>query len=387
MGSASGRSPVRTVAAHAVRLWATARGVEPRRDANDPSRRVLLVAHDALMARYLRRLPALLDAPSVSFWMTSPWIHVDAAAARALADASGLPFVGLHQAIARPWDLTVFADHNAAHLFPRAVPKLRINHGLSGGKTVRGQPYDCGPRWTLRRDGGPLYDRIAVSGRWALEAMLALNPALRGTIEIVGDLDADHVDTLAADPTGPRRALGLEPDASVLLAISTWGPGSVLERWGPALERALSCLPPPWRPVLAIHPKAWSTARALGLDRGVVRVLHPDEDWRPWVAVASAGLADHSSLSLQLVRLGRPVVYAPPAERLVPGTVLSAAVDASVRIDRPECLAAALARSAGAVVPAALAAAISDRRGESAEAHRALLRTLLGLDAPESVPG
>jgi hypothetical protein len=279
-----------------------------RRTSQQGDRRVvLLVAHNDLMFGYLNDLRGLFAHDTrITFTVGTPMVDREADRCRELAGKHGLSFVDRRSSIARWWDLAVFADHRAAHRFPPMVPKLRIQHALSGGKKIRGRQYRYDPerlRYVNRR---PLYNVIFDASQRRKEETEAELPWLEGSIRVVGDLRVDAMLSMRVQRDAIRAQLGIAPGECLVLLCSTWGPEGLLVRHGLWLADEARKLEREglYRFAWSAHPLTWSSGTAAGVDwpttlRGFrdegFLVVEPNADVIPMLIACDQMLADHTS--------------------------------------------------------------------------------------------
>lgn len=232
-----------------------------------------------------------------------------------------IPLISLPQALCTPWDLIIFADHNNTRWFHPDIPKINYGHGLTSGKT-----HGPGGSWhfgqnALDNHGRPLYHVMFVESAHFRNIALGENPALDGTLAVVGSLTADRLLALDQQRNDVQRKLGIGLKKPVFVIFSTWGPGSLLQRFGLAVLNQLPDLAQQYQIFLIIHPlndqdefpdKLAILERLEEYKRGGLALrVEPDESWVPYLAAADIVLTDHTSLSLYYALLERPLFFVP----------------------------------------------------------------------------
>ena len=232
-----------------------------------------------------------------------------------------IPLISLPQALCTPWDIIVFADHNNTRWFHPDIPKISYGHGLTSGKT-----HGPGGSWhfgqnALDNHGHPLYDIMFIESTHFKNITLGENPALEGTLAVVGSLMADKLLALDQQRNDIRKKLGIGSKKPVFVIFSTWGPSSLLHRFGLAVLDQLPDLAQQYHIFLIIHPlnDQDDFPNKLALlerlkeykDSGLAIRIEPDESWVPYLITADIVLTDHTSLSLYYTLLERPLFFVP----------------------------------------------------------------------------
>ena len=363
----------------------------------DVQRRVLLVAHTPLSARYVNsHYEVMRGDPRLAFAATQAPDDFGAGVGQVMR-GMGVPILPLERAATMEWDMSLCGTHYLPDVITRVKKSVLIQHGLGGGKVVNGEDYSYGPRLALRSDGRPRYDLMLEASEATRRRAVAGCPELEGVIRVVGDMACDHL--LAHGDPGMREAcrreLGIEPEQTAVLAISSFGPDGLLGRYGRELVPRLLALPEAYKPLITAHPHIWARpdrtpgavelltdARAQGMP-----VCQPGEDWVRYLAAADGAIIDHSSMSLYYSLMARPTIAVPVQGHLInPGAPVDMLRRASPVLASPGDLDPEFID--GVVEgfdPATFAerrATITSHPGEAIDRTRAVLYEGLGLSPP-----
>ena len=270
------------------------------------------------------------------------------------AEDLGLAFLPSNRARLCWWDLIVFADHWWQTPFPSKVPKLFTQHGIPNNKIIKGVEYAYG-RAVLHNKSR--YNTIFAPSLLNRDRAVELQPCLRDHIAVVGDLRVDAVLELAKQHRQIRKRLGFSENDKVVLFMSTWGPMSLMERFGPALfEEARHLMDRGiYKFIIGSHPNLWQQQWAVERPWGdFLRaqrahgflVMEPDESWEPYVAACDLAVSDHTSLSLYYTMLGKPIVFVPSVTKdLAEGSVQIKLINISSSLESPQQLEKTLQRT------------------------------------------
>lgn len=294
-----------------------------RRRANKPVKRVLLPAAHVMALAYLDRFQqTLADDPRLRFTVTSysrlPHTHRQI---KRWSRERGLRYVPYQLSRVMRWDLIAIAEHHGAKAFNPSVPKVLINHSISGGKLEKnGLPYRYGRHHTHFPDGQSVYSKIFEASKEVYTQTVAQRPELGPIIAVVGDLCADELLALRSQREAIRRKLGFSDDQTVVLIQSTWGPTSLMETVGKALIEQAAALQNDsrYRFILSTHPHHWDGTGSVDTSYGRYlsqqaqrgfHVIRPQDDWRPYMAASDMAITDHTSLSVTYALLGNPMLF------------------------------------------------------------------------------
>lgn len=306
-------------------LWAVQR--PPRNPQR--GRRVLLCAETEMMASYANAAAQLVaDEPLVETYFTqAPSAGMSSEALRPLAEQLGHRYVPYWKARMQWWDLIVFPEYRAADRFHPDAPKVLVNHFLGGGKMINGKEYRF--ERELVHMGRPMFRKIFDASYASRERAIAADPKLAEQIVVVGDLRSDEMFKLVDRREEIRRELGFQPDDTVVLVQSTWGPQSIMERWGPELlDEALKIQDgTEFRFIASTHPLHWSGRRVaehpwgehlLSLQPRGLRVVRPEDDWGVSMVASDMVISDNTSLAATYCQLGKPLMFIDGLEDFVP---------------------------------------------------------------------
>lgn len=355
--------------------------------------RVVLVAQTPMMALVAGEVwEVIREDLQFRGWLAMPPAHQ--AFARSFSKAQGLEIYPHYARVRwKWWDLALLPDHVTP--FPRSVKTVQIPHGLArSSKIVAGHDYSYGTRRVLRDDGAPAYSLILEQSETVRDDVLQRLPQLWGHVIAVGDLRADRVLRSARLERNVRRSLGFSPTDRIVIIASTFGPDSLMERWGMAMidEARYLANDRGFRIVLVVHPNLWesNTGKRTGWDRyfesirsDQVTVLSPVDDFAPFLGIADIAVSDHTSISLGVALAGKPVVFIPlPAGTIAPDSPVAELMSVSKQLSDPSNLRATLEASlATRTDPRAelVARRYISHLGEASTRTRQALYELLGL--------
>ncbi len=281
------------------------------------------------------------------------------------------------------WDLIALAEHHGATAYNPSTPKLSINHSISGGKLEKnGLPYRYGQQRMYYPNGQLVYTRIFEASKEVCDQTVTQQPDLRPIIAIVGDLQADELLALQSQREKIRRGLGFAEGDTVVLIQSTWGPTSLLETVGKDLIEQAATLQnnSRYRFILSTHPHHWDGTGSVDTSYGRYlsqqtqrgfHVIHPQDDWGPYMIASDIAITDHTSLSVTYALLGKPMLcVANDAAGVLKSMPVGQLMDFLPRLQSPDHLAQQI-ETAVKQFPkerlAALAKQINAHPGEAAQ--------------------
>ena len=232
-----------------------------------------------------------------------------------------ITLISLIPALCLPWGLIVFADHNNVVWFHPDIPKIYYSHGLEAGKSYgRGGNYAYGQN-SLSKGGDLVYDLMFVDNSYNRDIFLRDNPALEGKLAVIGNLMADKLVELNQKREVIRRDLSIQEDDQILVVFSTWGPHSLIQRFGKVVLDELPKITHRYKIYIFVHPLNDGAAfvdRSIIFElledykrRGIAERVDPKKRSLPYLVAADIVLTDHSSLSLYYALLGRPFLFVP----------------------------------------------------------------------------
>lgn len=297
------------------------------------AKRVLVCAHNAMLASYLGPLCELIrDDKRIELRFTGPPYHGHSdRSTRELANQLSLPFTGYAMARTRLWDLILFADNASAEAFHPDIPKIQIYHSLGSGKIIGGENYRYGRR-AFREDGRPVFTKMLEASDEIRQLAIAARPALADVIVTVGDLNADAMLSLQSHRDEIRESLGFNRSDKVVLIQSTWGDASLMESVGAALiaEAHKLARRGAYRFILSTHPNHWHGTYAeqhpwgefiRSKERDGFLVIKPGQRFEEYHVAADVAITDHTGLSLNFALLHKPMVFVPiSADTVMPNS-------------------------------------------------------------------
>ena len=218
------------------------------------------------------------------------------------------------------WDLCIVADHCYQDEFiANNTPKLFIYHGMGSIKKVNGENYKYGDSFVLNRYGRLKYDAMFEAGEFQKAYASKVAPKLKNVLSAAGDLEVDSFLEMCSRKEDIRDELGYDRNQKILLVQSTWSGNSIEQRLGTELfslcEKLADSLD--LRIIFSSHPAHWGGKKDLE-DRSEyylsheserVRILRPDEDRHPLMAIADVCLSDITTLSTIYAFSKRPLVF------------------------------------------------------------------------------
>ncbi|MCK4882483.1 MAG: CDP-glycerol glycerophosphotransferase family protein [Candidatus Omnitrophica bacterium] len=216
------------------------------------------------------------------------------------------------------WDLVMLPDHGP--YFRDDCPKIYVNHGISSGKSKKGEHYIYSDR-ARGNDGRILYEKIFLTSNTLKEQVREHYPDFHECIAVVGSLCADEM--MEVDRMAVRRdklaGLGLSPEKKTAFIASSWGPHCLIQSEGERLIEEVNKLREEYNIILSIHLHNFHVeSHYKGLDMKVllgklrkdnVCVLEPKQSTHLLLPFSDILLTDMTSLSLYYPLLKRPVVF------------------------------------------------------------------------------
>ncbi|MFC1739413.1 CDP-glycerol glycerophosphotransferase family protein [Planctomycetota bacterium] len=300
----------------------------------NPSRRnILIVCNRVLMADFIAEVCELFKGDErLRFKLFS----VFDADRRGAFDRPGakediirkLPFPLSRRPLAyfRRWDLIITASHASKEMVDsHFCPTLFIHHSMASSKQIADGSYAFNSN-AFDRLGRLRYTRMFSAGELNREIAVAMNPAFKDVIAVVGDLRNDRMIAQESRRDEFRKELGFKQNDIVVFVISTWGRGSLFRTIGEELLKEARKLQEEFCFVLSAHPmeyrpkppgeRVWGEyVRTQKLHGFLVR--EPGEDWTSYLVACDVILTDHTSLALHGAVLGRPIVYVPVSDDLI----------------------------------------------------------------------
>lgn len=291
-------------------------------------RRVLFVIQNIVALDYAACVIDLLrEDSSIDLSVTDDKLYRRNMAPAALKEVCSTRYVNIVSALFQRWDLVVYLNHpwQLGIWFAPFLRKVYINHGLSTGKINNSEAQDgiYGATRVLRPFGSPFYTKMFAASWCEREQALLETPSLKGRVVVTGFLRADLLEQRKNDRDEIRRRLGFQDSDIVVHVISTWGSDSLEQTLGDALRDACEELSHKFRFVVSLHPRHDHFGDTRGRPRADIAsawrrlggVVGEGADWEEHVLAGDIAIADHSSLCMYYVVLGKPLVLTPVARR------------------------------------------------------------------------
>jgi hypothetical protein len=269
---------------------------------------VLFFATNELYLSYFRDLfPALESDKRFRFFLTTP-----SGKEGMLSEEEQTYFISSLRARLKRWSFVIFSSPLGTELFPRAIKKVLLPHGIGGGKIARGESWRHGRKNTIQNNS-LIFTAILESSDLEVSRIENRFPHLIGTVYAVGSPKFDRLLT-------SRR----EKTFRSILVQSSYGPGSLVGRVGleKLVENCRFLAEDRNTPVLlSLHPNYWTgyagapilgpSARELTASTNV-RVLEPLTPWEAYFSEVTFVISDHTNLILIPFLLRIPTLCASP---------------------------------------------------------------------------
>lgn len=302
-----------------LRAWWLITSRLPR---SDQKRRVLLHTYNDLMTEYLSQVADLIrDDPRIELSLTAPASHGHAGTpGRDLASKAMVGYVPYIRARAAKWDLVVYASNGFTHAYRPQIPRILINHSLTGGKIISGQNTRYGKGNTMSR-GLPTFTRMFEASETVRQRAVEQNPSLSEVVVLVGDLRTDRMLGNVQSQELIRGEYGIESDKPVVLIQSTWGKASLMEAYGDQILPAARHLAEggKYHVLISIHPNHWGNSphakqqpwgsRALEYETDGLTILRPGNNWERYLVMADVAITDHTANAAVFAMLKRPMLF------------------------------------------------------------------------------
>jgi hypothetical protein len=313
----------------------------------------------------------------------------------------GAVVIPWHQATRITFDLSIAASNG--HLEQLRSPVLTMPHGMSFNKyairwdgagpvTAHREMYGM-ERATLVYRGRVIPSSIVVPTERDLARLRRACPEAASVAEVAGDPAYDRLQASLASRELYRQALHVG-ERTLVVVSSTWGPGSLLQRWPDLHARFVSELPSKSHLVAAIiHPGVWSwfgrrQVRAWFAEseqRGLI-LVPPEEGWQAALAAADVIVGDHGSVSCYGAAIDVPVLLASvPAEELHPASTAACLGRVAPRLRPGRPIAEQLASAFRAWSPERhqmIRGLVTDRPAQSGRLIRTIMYRLMNLSQP-----
>jgi hypothetical protein len=291
------------------------------------------------------------------------------------------------------FDAAVTASENT-ELREINAPVLVLQHGAGFHKSLPNSRGD-GHRLAGTVRAADLRDRrvsIAVTHPGQVAQLAAVEPEAAARTVLIADPMLERIRASRLLRERYRTALGLGGRRLVVIS-STWGRQSLIGRWPQLPARLLAELDAEgYRAATVLHPNVTAGHGALQVrlwlaaarDAGLLMVP-PDAGWQAMLAAADCVVGDHSSVSLLAAAASIPLLLAPLAGEVVPGTPMTSLSRLAQRLDVRSPLAEQVETAISAYVPGQYAEAVDATFAAPPAARplRSVLYELLALPEPE----
>ncbi|WP_433171608.1 hypothetical protein [Actinoallomurus sp. CA-150999] len=363
-------------------------------------RTVLVVVHHLAAATRLADVVPLLESDRrvQVVYTESPASVLRVGVGDYLRGLDGL-VIPYPQAIRTSFDLALAAGdgmlqelHAPILTLPHGVPPAVLSHRWAGQGPAGRRPLAGLRADAIAAGGRVIPSALAVAHESQVLQVGEVCPEALPVTFVAGDLALDRTAASVGRRAAYRRALGVEPDQTLVFVSSTWGPRSLLGRHDDILIRLARTLPPDrYRIVVALHPNIWSwhgrrQIRAWFNDccRLGVRILPPEHGWQAALVAADRLVGDHGSVTCYGAALGVPTLLAAfPDEDVLPGSAVALMGRSAPRLDPTRPLEPQIAACSGGR-PAALFSRLTSRPSRSGAILRQKMYELLRLSEPPS---
>lgn len=368
-------------------------------------KKVLAVVHTVTAGQRLLEAVRLLEGDARVQVFFTPAPDVFSHGVDSFLERLGGLVLPWHQAVQMPFDLALAAAHGG--LQELHAPVIVLPHGAGHnkllpagqrGRRVAGRVvYGLNRQWLIQ-DGRVVPESIVLAHHEELTRLGRECPEALPAAEVVGDPCFDRIAASLPQRALYRDALGVGARQRLVLACSTWGPGSLLGRQWELLERLVDELPrEDFRVALLLHPHVWNAhgewqirSWLADLGRAGLLVVSQYADWVGALVAADHIVGDHGSVSLYGSMTGVPVLMGDvPEGDLDPGSPAAELASIAPRLHPDRPLGRQLARAAAAYRPERyeqVAARITSEPGRFAGRMRALIYRKLRLRAPAVRP-
>jgi hypothetical protein len=370
-----------------------------------PERSVVAVVHHMTAASRLADiLPLIEDDRRVQVVYTCPSTSMFPGDVDEYLARLGMVVIPWAQAVQQRFDLAVAASWG--QLERVHAPVLHVPHGIGFTKYAK-RWAGPGPEASLEPYG---MERAVLlfRGRVVASAMVVptarhLGRLRRGCPEaasiatVAGDPAFDRLEASLALRERYRHALGTA-DRTLVAVSSTWGPGSLLNRFPDLPVQLTGQLPRDgYRVAAIVHPSVWGwsgrhavRARLAGAVRDGLLLVPPEEGWRAVLAAADVVIGDHGSVTCYAAAAGRPVILASfPGEEVDPASAVAALGRLAPRLLAGEPVEPQLSEARARWTPARhrrMRGLVTETPGRAGELIRSLMYRMLELSEPPGAP-
>ncbi|MFI5843483.1 hypothetical protein ACIA8K_27630, partial [Catenuloplanes sp. NPDC051500] len=340
--------------------------------------------------RVLDAVQLLRDDPRVQVVFTVNDTSPFSAGVSELLQRAGARVIPWNRLSESRFDAAVTASENT-ELQAIEAPVLVLQHGVGFHKDLPNSRGD-GRRLAGTVRAADLRGRrvlIAVTHPQQAAQLAEADPEVSANAVLIADPMVDRMRAARLLRRRYRAALGLG-DRRLVVVSSTWGRQSLIGRWPDLPARLLAALnADTHRVATVLHPNVTAGHGGLQLrlwlaaarDGGLLMVP-PDAGWQAMLAAADCVVGDHSSMSLLAAAAGVPLLLAPLADEVVPGTPMTSLSRSARRLDVRLPLAAQVEEAISTYRPGRYAEAVEGTFA-AARPLRGVLYELLGLPEPD----
>jgi hypothetical protein len=289
-------------------------------------RTVLVVVHTLTSLTRLHDFVGLVKhdlCVQVVFTLAPDLFGAGARRAVAALDAAVIPW---EQAVHLRFDLAIAASYTQLHRLH--TPLLLAPHGAGYAK-LAGRPANGGPpaprdvvgldRQRLLFDGRVIPSALVLSHHRQRELLGQTCPEALPVAVVLGDPSVDQVVASRPHRPGYRRALGLDDEEKLVVAVSTWGRRSLLGQHPHLFARLAAevAADPGFRVAAILHPNCWTAhgkwqikAWFAAARRAGLLLIPPERGWQATLAAADVVIGDHGSATLYASALDIPILLA-----------------------------------------------------------------------------
>jgi hypothetical protein len=366
---------------------------------------VLVVVHSVTTAQRLTGILPLFESDQrVQVVFTAAPEVFSGGVTKLLREMDGvvLPW---EQAKRITFDLALAAGYEGVHelhapliVMPHGAGrnKLVVRQTVGGAVAARGA-YGLDQQ-NLVRGGRVVPSAIVISHRADLAILGRQCPEALPVAEVAGDPCYDQILISRPRRADYRLALGVPPDALLVVTASTWGTSSLFGQLTDLHDRLLGELPQDRYRVIALtHPNVWyghgprqvRAWRGSAMRRGLA-LVPPEAEWIGAIVAADVVIGDAGSTTVYAAAAGVPVVLGTyPDEDVVPGSAAAVMAETATRLNPDEPMIGQLANAMTrhtAELSASVAARLTSEPGRFDRHMRRLIYRMLGLTQPSSIP-
>jgi hypothetical protein len=366
---------------------------------------VLVIMHSMTTAQRLSGiLPLFEEDDRVQVVFTAAPEVFSGGVAQLLRGLDGVS-VPWAQATKTTFDLALAAGYEGIHELH--APLIVVPHGAGHSKLVVRRTADGAvaargayglDQQNLVRGGRVVPAAIVLSHRDDLAVLGRQCPEALPVAEVAGDPCYDQIRVSRPHRAAYRDALGVPPDAHLVVTASTWGTASLFGQLSDLHDRLLAELPSDrYRVVALMHPNVWyghgprqvRAWRGSAMRRGLA-LVPPEAEWLGSILAADVVIGDTGSSAVYAAAAGVPLILgAFPDEDVVPGSAAAVLAAGAPRLRPERPIARQLSDGMAhhrAELSGSVAARVTSEPGRFNRNMRRLIYRMLGLSQPPSIP-